>query len=161
MEVNLDRYAETDNSTASKFTIKGGNGECLFACFCLEDGFRDPKVPGETRIPAGRYRLALRDYGRFFREYSAEYGEKHFIIELCGVPNFTAILIHRGNTVLDTAGCLIIGEQITFNKATGNYELLYSKKAYKPVHDLIVSELLAENEVWITVSESLLCNKAV
>ncbi|OJW25869.1 MAG: hypothetical protein BGO51_15595 [Rhodospirillales bacterium 69-11] len=34
------------------------------------------------------------------------------MIEVRGVPNFTAILIHCGNTVEDTAGCVLVGERV-------------------------------------------------
>ena len=71
-------------------------------CLTLEDELREVKVPGKTAIPAGLYDIGLRN--------SPKFGPG--TIEIKGVPNFTDILIHAGNSADDTAGCIIVGDRI-------------------------------------------------
>jgi hypothetical protein len=50
-------------------------------------------------IPTGAYKIALIWSNKFHR----------VLPELVNVPNRTAIRIHRGNSVKDTKGCILIG----------------------------------------------------
>ena len=70
-------------------------------CFTLEDAHNDPKVYGETRIPAGRYSLVLLMSAHFNRQ----------MVYLVAVPNYTGVMFHSGNTVQDTEGCIIVGDE--------------------------------------------------
>jgi len=80
-------------------------------CFVLEDGHRTVKIAGSTRIPAGQYELKLRKRGESPKYDEAFKSNKLFngMFEIIGVPGFSAILIHPGNTVIDTRGCLLVG----------------------------------------------------
>lgn len=59
----------------------------------------DWKVPGDTCIPIGRYRIE--------RRWSARAG--HMVLGLLDVPGFSDIEIHSGNTTTDTRGCILPG----------------------------------------------------
>jgi hypothetical protein len=101
LELDMHVVSDTPNSTLSKMTI---NNE--FFCFIIEDGARIQKVMGKTRIPGGRYKIRKRTFGRFYELYNRRYNHL-FVPELLDVPNFTNILIHIGNTVENTDGCLL------------------------------------------------------
>jgi len=80
-----------------------------FECRILEDPWRDPdnsgnldadeKIPGETCIPTGTYRVVLSYSNRF----------KRVTPEILGVPHFKYIRIHPGNRSVDTRGCPLTG----------------------------------------------------
>ena len=77
-------------------------------CFSLEDRYREEKVKGDTRIPAGTYPLRWRKVGRWAQRFIKRWGVPGSL-ELCTVPNYTDVLIHIGNTKGDTEGCLLLG----------------------------------------------------
>lgn len=71
-----------------------------FLWWSLEDRLHSgPKIPGDTCIPAGRYRVIITYSYRFQR----------MLPLLLNVPNFSGIRIHPGNTTQDTSGCLLVG----------------------------------------------------
>ena len=86
------------------------NGE--HECWTLEDVVRPDgqKVYGETAIPYGTYDVIVNFSTRFQRDMPL----------LIGVPNFTGIRIHSGNTVSETHGCLLIGTGHTGNSVTNS-----------------------------------------
>lgn len=111
MKMLLKRRFLGDNYTIGTLFI---NGERF--CDTLEDKNRDvnrngkfdgkeKKVQGETCIPFGTYKVTLNLSPRFKRP----------LPRLLDVPNFEGVLIHRGNTVKDTQGCILVGE----NKVKG------------------------------------------
>lgn len=97
----LTRRWVTGDTTMGTLTVDG-----MPECYTLEDVVRtaqgedihDVKVPGETAIPAGTYRVEMDQSPKFGR-----------VPHLRDVPGFTDILIHAGNTVKDTEGCILVG----------------------------------------------------
>lgn len=75
-------------------TSKGTN------CNCKE------KVYSQTAIPAGIYKVIV--------NYSPKF--KRNLPRLLDVPHFQGIIIHKGNTAKDSAGCIIVGENKVIGK---------------------------------------------
>ena len=111
MKLRLERKYFKDTYTIGNLYINGS-----FFSNTLEDKNRDvnkngkfdngeTKVYGETCIPFGTYKIILTISPKFKRE----------LPRLLNVPSFEGVLIHRGNTAKDSAGCILVGE----NKAVG------------------------------------------
>lgn len=112
-------------------------------CWCLEDQLREVpgqpvaqwKVPNETAIKAGRYRVILTFSHRFGR----------LLPELLNVDGFTAIRIHAGNRRVDSSGCILVGS------FRGDTEIMQSQVALGRLMKKLVEapqgsiELLIEN----------------
>lgn len=111
----------------------------LFQCFTIEDEHRDSKVPGETRIPSGTYRLKLRTVGGFHSRYLKKYGPDFHkgMIQLEDVPGFEYVLIHIGNNDDDTAGCILVGD--TSQRAFIGKSAVAYQRIYLPIRDAILS----------------------
>ena len=122
MKIEVLKIAESKDSTLSQMKIDGTH-----FCFVIEDGFRETKIPGETRIPDGVYQVVKRTHGGFFQKYQSKYGHK-FALQLADVPGFQDILIHMGNTRLDTRGCLLVA--FGCNYVAPNFEGVNSTGAY-------------------------------
>lgn len=113
------------------------NGE--YFCFSIEDATRTTKIKGETCIPLGVYPLATRFSPRFSKEY------KHDMIWVQNVPGFEFILIHWGNTISDTEGCLIIGDKIGVVKQKD--AVLNSRATYLKFYDKVINQIKAGGQV--------------
>lgn len=104
MNLELRRIALRDTYTIGRLYVDG-----RYFCDTLEDRVRhldrEPKVPGRTAIPAGRYGVVVNISPKFRR----------MLPLLLDVPGFSGVRIHRGNTDADTAGCPLVGE----NKIVG------------------------------------------
>ena len=132
MKIDVDRFISDEDTTISKVMVDG-----QFVCFGLEDEYREEKIVGETRIPAGTYRVTLRTEGGFHQRYTHRFKEFHRgMLHIRDVPNFEFILIHCGNTDEDTSGCLLVGTQA--NTDFGNMSVISSKIAYKKFYPLVV-----------------------
>lgn len=89
------------------------------------------KVPGQTAIPYGTYRVLLSFSEKFERSLPF----------LQDVPGFAGIMIHTGNTEKDSRGCIIVGE----NKAKGM--VLNSKKTMEK----LLARLRGQTNIEITI----------
>lgn len=130
MWLNLDRKYLKPGWTIGHLYVDG-----YFFADTLEDRVRnlatDKKVPGETAIPAGTYRLILSESKRF----------KRILPEILGVPGFTGVRIHAGNTAADSAGCVLIGK----NTAPG---MLTESRAYMA---RLMGQLYGKRDMWIKI----------
>ena len=110
MKYEVLRISSGKDST-SGLLFEIDRGKRTFLAYTLEDEQRDVKVWGETRIPAGTYKLKLRTEGGFHNRYLSKYSADFHkcMIWVQDVPGFEYILWHTGNTDEHTAGCLILG----------------------------------------------------
>lgn len=124
-----------------------------FECFTLEDEFRTKKLYGETRIPAGTYRITLQTSGKLHRKYVGLYPNMHHgMLMLHEVPGFNGIMIHQGNTEEHTAGCILVGDELKSNKETRGF-LGRSGKAYKRLYPRVTNALLNGEAVSIKITD--------
>ena len=122
----------SDATLGALFELQGDTRR--FLCFTVEDEYREEKVHGETRIPAGTYELKLRTAGGFHARYKSKFSDIHEgMIWVTNVPGFEWILWHVGNTEEDTAGCLLLGNGAKQLSPRGGY-LLNSVDAYRRVY---------------------------
>jgi hypothetical protein len=108
-------------------------------CHTLEDKVRlDPKdkIPGDTAIPSGRYRIALKKSNRF----------KRIMPFLENVPNFSAIEFHSGNNTNDTAGCVLLAYERSSDGLT-----IWNKSGIPKAVDALIELLKKEKENWIEI----------
>ena len=135
----VSRVVSDGNSTIGILYLNG-----RFNSFTLEDGYREVKAPGETRIPAGTYNVGVKAHGRLHEKHAVRYGELHKgMLEVQGVVGFTDILIHVGNTAADTAGCLLVGNAYKRSDGGGPARLLHSRAAYKVLYNKVIDAALA------------------
>ena len=72
--LELIRYSTQKHSTLGALLLITPYGK-HFLCHILEDAFKYEKVSGETRIPAGIFKLGLRKSGGINQQYK-EYTQK-------------------------------------------------------------------------------------
>ncbi len=146
MKLVLTRYSSTDEDTLGHL-----KADDKLIAYTLEDEFRTIKVFAATRIPAGSYKLKLREHGGFYTRYTKRWSWHKGMIELVGVPNFTDVLIHLGNSDDDTAGCILVGNMVKVNTIDpGEINLLNSTDAYRRIYPLI-SEAIEQDEVILEI----------
>lgn len=149
MEITVRRSISNNEATTSLVLIDG-----VFECFGLEDEYRESKVIHETRIPAGRYPVKVRTFGGFHRRYQNRFDFHRGMLEVCGVPGFTDILIHIGNTDDDTSGCLLVGQ--TLNAKTP-FLLRSSTTAYAQLYRKVINAALNGDLFIHYIDEDALC----
>jgi len=133
MENKIIRVAQGKQSTLSQLYING-----IFQCYLLEDKIREIKIASQTAIPTGIYELKLNTYGAKNVAYKKAFGKLHQgMIEIFGLPNFSFVYIHTGNTIKETAGCPLCG--FGFQFVDGDYQVSQSIAAYKVIYPKLVA----------------------
>jgi hypothetical protein len=150
MEIKVKRFADNGDTTMGIFLIND-----KFYCFTIEDEGRETKVKGETRIPEGTYKVALRTEGGYHKRYASKYGDMHkgmlaiYNAEDWKIVNagmeFQYVLIHTGNTDEHTMGCLLVNDGLDGDNYVGNS----SVNAYKKIYPIIAHAILAGETVTI------------
>jgi hypothetical protein len=150
MEITNKRIAHSKNSSLGLLDFNG-----VPQYFIIEDEFRTIKVKGETRIPAGRYKLAICKIDTPLtlkhREQPAYKDWFKYHIEVTGVPNFTGIFIHIGNTEHDTEGCQLPNLQVKI--LNGEFVGSFSTDATKHFYSVVYPLLESGQEVYYNVKD--------
>ena len=151
MKYEVLRISSGKDST-SGLLFEIDRGKRTFLAYTLEDEQRDVKVWGETRIPAGTYKLKLRTEGGFHSRYLAKYSADFHkgMIWVQDVPGFEYILWHTGNTDEHTAGCLILGNTQTNNRIAKDGFIGSSVDAYKFVYPRVAAAIESGQDVEVT-----------
>lgn len=115
----VQRFSRTDQGTFGAFLFND-----IPICLTLERPWKDNRV-GESCITTGIYDCVPHSGERF-----------KGVWELTGVVGRTNILIHKGNTIKDTTGCILVGTRFyNFNGIPGLAEsaaALMKLKTYLP-----------------------------
>ena len=140
MELTLTRTHRCPRYTLGTLRIEG---HPFRQCETLEphciDWERERKIPGQTAIPEGRYRI------RF--QWSSHFGREMPYLE--DVPRFTGIMLHAGNTVADTRGCILVGLSPLDDPAAPR--LQYSASTFSLLWNTLQDASRRGEELWITV----------
>lgn len=128
MIITVKRESESTEWTQGKLYI-----DDVYECYTLEDQAQAKKIMHETRIPAGAYKVKLREFGGHHDKYKVKFPDFHKgMLWLQDVPGFHDILIHIGNTDDDSSGCILVG------KGYLNGKITESTKAYISLYKKVV-----------------------
>lgn len=147
MELILERIAKRKTYTIGRLCIRRQvideylpGIEDQYFCDTLEPTWRDYKngaykVKGRSAIPEGRYAVVI--------SWSPKM--KQWLPILLGVPKFSGIRIHAGNTAQDTEGCILVGK----NKLVG--QVVDSRIWLHRLKKKITEAKERGEAVWITI----------
>ena len=139
MKLKVERRWPKSTYTIGRLYVDG-----LYYCETLEDKDRglkqtDPesyirprKFAGETAIPKGKYLVEM-------NVTSPKYAGVAWYWKFCKgkmprlvkVPCFEGVLIHPGNTALDTKGCILVGKNTKVGRLTD------SKACFQEIYRLM------------------------
>ena len=105
--LTLTRIAKRADYTIGRLEDENG----VKICDTLEPTWRDYKggelkVPRKSAVPEGTYQVVVTKSWKFGK----------YLPLLVGVPGFEGIRIHSGNTVNDTEGCILVGQNLIKGK---------------------------------------------
>ncbi len=138
MKLELSRKEFFSDRTIGGLYING-----TWFCYTLEDKDRHledggTKVPKETAIPRGHYRVVIDASDRFKRDMP----------HVLNVPQFTGIRFHIGNVPVDTEGCILLG----FGYDPQTKTIIRSKLAFGDFFEKLKSVIDNGEEVWLDVA---------
>ena len=105
--LTLKRIAKRADYTIGRLEDENG----VKICDTLEPTWRDfkggeLKVPRKSAVPEGTYPVVVTKSKKFGK----------YLPLLVGVPGFEGVRIHSGNTVNDTEGCILVGQNLIKGK---------------------------------------------
>lgn len=106
MNILLFRRSEINDATLGTLMVVH-NSNILFQCATLEPKVREKKIMGCTAIPSGTYEVKY--------QYSSKFAAQMPFLQ--NVPNFSGVMIHVGNEVKNTQGCILVGTHNDSEKA--------------------------------------------
>ena len=149
MELNIKRIARRETYTVGRLYIDG-----KYFCDTLEDKdrglrqdmpiavIRATKRKGITAIPTGRYRMTLAVQSPKFSKRATYQFCNGYLPRLINVPGYDGVLIHIGNTAMDTEGCLLVGRNTQVGK------VLDSRKTFIELYDRLLG---AKDDIYIKI----------
>lgn len=153
MELKIQRKYKKDAYTIGNLYV---NGEWF--CNSLEDKDRGlsstmpveeikkKKVYGETAIPTGRYIVRMDIVSPKYASY--DWYKKNVqgrMPRLETVKGFSGILIHPGNSALDSCGCILVG----FNKQKG--KVLESRATFWKLWNILEAAKKRKETIYLTI----------
>lgn len=118
MKLELLRYVSTENGIIGVLKYKD-----YPICYTLERPYLNNEK-NISAIPDGEYACLLK--------YSPNFGN---VYEVMDVPNRTDILIHVGNELNDSSGCILVGlQQSMFNN---RFLVMNSRLAFTKLMDFL------------------------
>lgn len=153
MKVVLDRKYKKDTYTVGNLYVDGE-----WFCNTLEDKdrglsqsmsideIRKIKVYGETAIPVGNYIVRMDIVSPKYSTY--EWYKKNFkgrMPRLETVKGYEGVLIHPGNSSLDTLGCILVG----VNKQKG--KVLESRATFLKLWKLFEDAHKRNETIYLTI----------
>lgn len=148
----LQRYSDDGQSTLG-LLFSGSQYGLQFMCYTLEDERREIKVPGDTRIPAGRYEMKLRQaLSPLTEKYRQRFPWFTWHVEVTGVPGFQNVYLHVGNKDGDTEGCILLGDTANNNVMADGF-IGGSAGAYERWYEIVAGRLAEGGRVFLEVRD--------
>lgn len=119
------------------------DGELLFECKTLELPWKDNQR-SKSRIPNGYYSA--------IKHMAPEKGKSVWIQNVIGREE---ILIHIGNFIYDTRGCILLGTKFMHMNADGGLDLFDSAVAMNTLYDLLPDDEYFSVEIIHRFSRSI------
>lgn len=134
MQLRLERVQIDHDVTIGSLSADG-----VWQCWTLEDVVRPKgvKVPGQTAIPFGKYRVLITPSPRFKRDLPL----------LVDVPFFTGVRIHPGNTAADTEGCILVGAE----RGSDGKSIARSRQAFDNLFIKLTDVLARREQIWLEI----------